>query len=191
MAKLGLSKGRFSFQGERDSAAEEIDARCFCGDTPIDMPGHVPEGAGQRVLGDNAPSDFIRHQKEIADRTIQLIEKGVDLPPNLFFSVFKMVVEIPKPYREAIHNSHFRAGGQPGERPRKDNGFFDRVKFMAPLLAMPRDSLLHLPVKGNGRGEESPFGIVLEAERKSEGALSASGSSGDQSDPRHDGFAPG
>jgi len=59
MAKLGLSTQRFSFQSEGYPAAKKIGGGCFLGHTPVEIPGHVPEGASQRVLRDNAPSDLI------------------------------------------------------------------------------------------------------------------------------------
>jgi hypothetical protein len=70
MAKLGLSTQRFSFQGERYPAAKKISVCCFLGHTSVEIPGHVPEGASQRVLRDNTPSDLIGHQDEIAERMI-------------------------------------------------------------------------------------------------------------------------
>jgi hypothetical protein len=168
MAKLGLSTQRFSFQSEGYPAAKKIGGCCFLGYTPVEIPGHVPEGARQRVLGDNTPSDLIGDQDEIADRMIQVIEKGVDLHPDLFFGVLEMMIEIPQPHREAIDDTHVSASRQSSEHTGKFNGFLDRMKLIAPLFAVPGDPLFHLLIKGNRRGDESPLRIVSEAKRKSE-----------------------
>jgi hypothetical protein len=160
--------GRFSFQRERQPAAEQIGGCRFTGDTPVEVPGHVPEGASQRVFRDNTPSDLIGHQEEIADRLVQMIEKGFDLHPHLVFSVPEMMIEIPQPHREAIDDNNFRAARKSSEHPGKLNGFLDRMKLIAPLFAVPGDPLFHLLIKGNRCGDESPLRIVSEAKRKSE-----------------------
>jgi hypothetical protein len=157
MAKLGLSTPRFSFEGERYPAAQEISACCFLGHTPVEIPGHVPEGASQRVLRDNTPSDLIGHQDEIAERMIQMIKEGLDLHLDLFFLVLEVMIEIPEPYREAVDDAHFGAARQNGEHTGKFNGLLDRVKLIAPFFAVPRDPLFHFPIKGNGRGDENPL----------------------------------
>jgi len=109
MAKLGLSTQRFSFQSERYPAAKKTGACCLLGHTPVEIPGYVSEGASQRVFRDNTPSDLIGHQDEIADRMIQMIEKGLDLRPGLFFLALEVMIEVPKPYREAIDDNNFSA----------------------------------------------------------------------------------
>jgi hypothetical protein len=157
MAKYGLSTGRFSFQSEGQPTAKQIGGGGFPGHTPVEIPRHVPEGASQRVFRDNTPSYFIGHQDEIADLVIQMIEKGLDLHPNLFVGVLEMMIEIPQPHREAIDDKHFNAARQIGEHTGKVNGLLDRVKLIAPLFAMPGDPLLHLLIKGNSSGDESPL----------------------------------
>jgi hypothetical protein len=168
MAKIGLSTQRFSFQCERYPAAKKIGGCCLLGHTPVEIPGHVPEGASQGVLRDNTPSDLIGDQDEIADRMIQVIEKGVDLHPDLFFSVVEMMIEIPQPHRETIDDNNFRAARKSSEHPGKLNGFLDRMKLIASFYAVPGDPLFHLLIKGNRCGDESPLRIVSEAKRKSE-----------------------
>jgi hypothetical protein len=157
MAKLGLSTQRFSFQSERDPAAKKIDGRCFLGHMPVEIPGHVPEGASQRVFRDNPPSDLVGHQDEIAERMIQMIEKGLDLHPDRFFLALEVMIEVPKPYREAIDDNHFSAARQNREHTGKLNGLFDRAKLIPPFFAMPGDPLFHLLIKGNSCGDESPI----------------------------------
>jgi hypothetical protein len=157
MAKHGLSTGRFSFQRERQPAAKQIDGSCLRGHTSVEIPGHVPEGASQRVFRDNTPSDLIGHQEEIAGRLIQMIEKDLDLHPDFFFGVLEMMIEIPQPHREAIDDNHFNAARQIGEHTGKVNGLLDRVKSIAPFFTVPGDPILHFLVKGNGRGDESPL----------------------------------
>jgi hypothetical protein len=157
MAKLGLSTPRFSFEGERDSAAQKISACCFLGHTSVEIPGHVPEGTSQRVLRDNTPSDLIGHQDEIAERTIQMIKQSLDLHLDLFFLVLEVMIEIPEPYREAVDDAHFSAARQNAEHTGKFNGLLDRVKLIAPFFAVPRGSLFHFLIKGNGRGDENPL----------------------------------
>jgi len=145
-----------------------MDGCCFLGHTSVEIPGHVPEGASQRVLRDNAPSDLIGDQDEIADRMIQVIEKGVDLHLDLFFGVLEMVIEISQPDGEAIDDKNFRAARKSSEHPGKLNGFLNRMKLIAPFFAVPGDPLFHLLIKGNRCGDESPLRIVSEAKRKSE-----------------------
>jgi hypothetical protein len=157
MAKLGLSTQRFSFQRQGYPAAKQIGACCFLSHTPVEIPGHVPERASQRVFRDNTPSDFIGHQDEIAGRSIQMIDKGLDPHPELFFSVLEMMIEIPQPHCEAIDDDHLSAARQIGEHPGKFNGFLDRVKLIAPFFAVPRNPLSHFLIKGNSGGDESPL----------------------------------
>jgi hypothetical protein len=157
MAKLGLSTQRFSFQSERYPAAKKIGVGCFLGHTPVEMPGHVPEGASQRVFRDNTPSDLVGHQDEIADRMIQTNEKSLDLHPDLLFLALKVMIEIPKPHRKAIDDNHFVWPSQVDKHTGKVDGFFDRVKLIAPLFAMPGYPVFHLLIKGNSRGDESPL----------------------------------
>jgi hypothetical protein len=183
--KLGLSIQRFSFQSERHSAAKEVYGCGLLSHTPVEIAGHVPEGASQWVVGDNPPSDLIGHQDEIAERRIQMVQQELDLHSDLFLVVLEMIVEIPQPHGEAINDNHVTAARPIGEHTEKFNGLLDRVELIAPFFPMPGDPVLHLLINGNSRGDESPFGIVLEAERKSERALSASGPSGNQSDLAH------
>jgi hypothetical protein len=156
MAKLGLSTQRFSFQSHRYSAAKKIGAHCFLGNMPVEIPGHVPEGASQRVLRDNTPSDLIGHQDEIRGRMIQMSEKGLDLHPYLFFLALEVMIKVPKPHRKAIDNNNFIPVRQNSEYTGKLDGLFDRVKSIAPFFAMPGDPLFHLLIKGNSRGDENP-----------------------------------
>jgi len=157
MAKLGLSTQRFSFHRERYSAAKKIGGCCFLGHTPVEIPGQVPEGASQRVVRDNTPSDLIGHQDQITDRMIQMSEKGLDPHPGLFFLVLEAMKEIPKPHRETIDDNHFSAFRQSGEHTGELNGLLDGVKLIAPLFPMPGDPVFHLLIKGNGCGDESPL----------------------------------
>jgi len=123
---------------------------------PVEVPGHVPKGASQRVLRDNPPSDLIGHQDEITGWMIQMSEKGLDLHPDLFFLVLNVMIKIPKPYREAIDNNHLSAARQNGEHAGKVDGLFDRVKLIVPLFSVPGNPLFHLLIKGNSRGDEYP-----------------------------------
>jgi hypothetical protein len=67
-----------------------------------------------------------------------------------------MMIEIPKPHREAIYDNNFIPGRQGGEHTGKLNGLFDRVKSIAPLFTVPGDPFFHLLIKGNSRGDENP-----------------------------------
>jgi hypothetical protein len=154
-AKPGLSTWRFSFQSERDPTTKETGVCCLLGHTPVEISGHIPEGSSQRVFRDNPPSDLIGHQDEIGDWLIQMFEKVLDPHPNLFFGVLEMMIEIPKPHREAIDDSHFRASRQIGEHTGKFNGLLDGAEMIAPLFAMPGNPLFHLLIKGYGRGDEN------------------------------------
>jgi hypothetical protein len=155
MAKLGLSTQRFSFQSHRYPAAKKIGGCSFLGHTPVEIPGHVPEGATQRVIRDNPPSDLIGHQDQIADRMIQMIEKGIDLHPDLFFLALEVMIEVPKPHGKAIDDNNFVWPSQVDKHTGKFDGLFDRVKLIAPLFAMAGYPLFHLLIKGNSRGDES------------------------------------
>jgi len=155
MAKLGLSTQGSSFQRERYSAAEKIGGRCFLGHTPVEIPGHIPEGASQRVVRDNPPSDLIAHQDQMAVRMIQMSEKGLDPHPDLFFLVLEAMVEIPEPHREAIDDNHFSAFRQSGEHTGELKGLLDGVKLIAPLFPMPGDPVFHFLIQGNGCSDES------------------------------------
>jgi hypothetical protein len=166
MEKLGLSTQKVSFQGKRDSAAEQIDVCGLPGHTPVKIPGPVSEGASQRVLRYNTPSDLIGHQDEIADRMIQMFEKHIDLDPDLFFVLLKLMVEIAEPHRKAIDDTHFSAARQSGEHTGEVNGLLDRMKLIIPFLAVLRDPLFHFLIKGKSRGNESPLRIVFQAKRK-------------------------
>jgi hypothetical protein len=128
---------RFSFQRERYPAAKQINACCFLGHTPVDVTGHVSEGASQWLLRDNTPTDLIGHQDEITDRMIQMLEKRLDLHPNRFFLALEVMIEISEPYREAIDDTHFRTAGQNSERTGKFNGLLDRVELIAPFSTVP------------------------------------------------------
>jgi len=127
------------------------------GHTPVEVPGHVPEGAGQRVVRDNTPSDLIGHQDQITDRMIQMSEKGLYPCPDRFSLVLEAMIEIPEPHRETIDDNHFSAARQSGEHTGELNGLLDGVKLIAPLFPMPGDPLFHLWIKGNGCGDESPL----------------------------------
>jgi hypothetical protein len=148
---------KVSFQGKRDSAAKQIDVYGFPGHTPVEIPGPVPEGTSQGVLWDNTPSDLIGDQDEIADRMIQMIEKRIDLDPDLFILVLEVMIEIAEPYRKAIDETHLSAARQSGESTGEVNGFLDRVKLIVSFFAVPRDPLFHFLIKGNSRGNESPL----------------------------------
>jgi hypothetical protein len=88
---------------------------------------------------------------------IQMIEKSIDLPPNVFFCLLEMMIEISEPHGETIDDNHLRVGWQPAERLRKFNGLLDRAKPIGPILAMPGDPLLHFLINGkSGSDENSP-----------------------------------
>jgi hypothetical protein len=148
---------RFSFQSKRYPAAKKIGGCCLLGHTPVEITGQVPEGASQCVLRNNTPSDLISHQDEIAERMIEMIEQGFDLQQNLFFFALEVMIEIPKPHREAIDDNPFRVAREVGQNTGKFNGLLDRVKLTASFFLMPGDPLLHLLVKRNSRGDEYPL----------------------------------
>jgi hypothetical protein len=157
MSKLGSSTQCVSFQGKGNPAAKQIGACGFPGHTSVEIPGSVPERPSQGVLRDNTPSYLIGHQDEVADRMIQMIEKCVDLDPDFFFLVLEVMIEIAEPYRKTIDDAHFSAARQSGEHTGEFDGLLDRVKLIAPFLAVTGNPFFHFLIKGNGRGDESPL----------------------------------
>jgi hypothetical protein len=85
------------------------------------------------MLGYYPPAHLVRYKNEIAGDAVQMRQEDVDLRPHPVFTASESVIEVTKPYGEAIHNGHFRVRRQARENAAQFKRLFDRMKTAGPF----------------------------------------------------------
>jgi hypothetical protein len=97
----------FSFQQERDSAAEQVNAPGLLRDLAIQQAGPVPEDARETIFRDDAPTHLVGHKNEVTGSVVQNSEKAVRVVLDGKSVFIRMMVEIAQPHGQAVYHSYF------------------------------------------------------------------------------------
>jgi hypothetical protein len=145
--------------------------------------GCVSKPAGFWLTRDDAHADFVGHDDEIAGRSLNACQEGLDLGGGSIFD--ELVVEkVAKPHGHAINDGDLDPGRERLQGSGQINGRLYCLERRIPLTAMLLDTSPQLLIQGLGSGDEGLLPVTA-GQLQSVAALAAPAPSGYEDDAFH------